>query len=254
MRHVGKGWINTIIVCFLFLSFLACSDNINQEKIINKYDTLLEQKIIFSRFSKPEQLSDFFDIRKLSAGLYSLRIGTDSMPLSLNEDSLGVVEINNDIYMVIYNPTGYNNTGVVLFSSKGKKNTKYFTFGSIIECSVFNDGRHQVLKIQENESVFAFGNLPVIREHWILLDSVLSLPGKDVSILKKASTLQDTSNLHIETSLRCNNDTLVIAINGTIDNQSTTGTLQIYPNMKLPEKLISLKWNEMDVFKLTDIK
>jgi len=248
---LNKGFINALITYSLFLSLFACTSNVRQEKTINKNGTLLEHKMVFSLFSEPEQVSSFFDIRKLPGGLYSLHVGVDSLPISLNEDSIGVIEINNDLFVFAYNPTVYRNTGIILFSSRGKKNIKYFNFGSIKECSVFKCRENYVLKILEYEEE-NFSSPPYMREHWIILNNLLGLSYKDISILKKASVLQDTSNLHIETSLNCYNNTILINIKGFVDNINLIDTIQIYPKMYLSGKLISLKWNNMNIFNLAE--
>lgn len=232
-----------VVICGLLVSILACG---------KKTDVFTEQPIKFTLFSNPEDIKNIFDIREISSGIYSLNVGADSLPFCLNIDSIGIIKSKNELCVLMYNPSIYNNTGVVLIRSKDKQIKQYIVNGNIKNGSTFSFADDFILRIDVSENIFAFGNPEIIQEYWIILNANFDIPMKVVTIVKNASVLQDTMKLNVSTDVFYNENNFSITVDGTINNTSFTDTIKVLPKLQIPIGISSIKWNDIFVFNVKE--
>ncbi len=231
------------VICGLLVSILACG---------KKPTVFTEQPIRFTLFSNPENIKNIFDIREISSGIYSLNAGTDSLPFCLNIDSIGIIKSKNELCVLMYNPSIYDNTGVVLIRSRDKQIKQHIVNGNIKNGSAFSFSDNLILRIDVSENIFAFSNPEIIQEYWIILNTNFNTPVKVVTIVKNASVLQDTMKLNVSTDMFYNESNFSITVDGAINNTAFTDTIKVLPKLQIPIGLSSIKWNDIFVFNVKE--
>jgi hypothetical protein len=152
----------------------------------------------------------------------------------------------------MYNPSIYDNTGIVLIRSRDKQIKEHIVKGNIKNGSAFSFFDNLILRIDVSENIFAFGNPEIIQEYWIILNTNFNTPVKVVTIVKNASVLQDTMKLNVSTDMFYNESNFSITVDGVINNTAFTDTIKVLPKLQIPIGLSSIKWNDIFVFNVKE--
>lgn len=243
---------NIKLLFFLIIAlplFFSCS--YTHQK--NKKLAFCENEIAFSLFSISSSINNFFEINEISKDIFSIKTVTDSIPLCLNIDSIGLAQVKNDTYLLLVNPSIYENNGFILIGNKSNV-ISYQLMGNIQNGSCFCLSNILILRLTVSERVFAFDNPPLEKEYFFVIDLEFKNECKALSILKSGKVLQDSLNIDLTTKIGSVNEELFVYFQGNNNSVNIIDSIKIFPNITIPENLKGFKWNNNIVVSIQTFK
>jgi hypothetical protein len=193
---------------------------------------LPEEKLLDWNFIKTTQHKD----------IYRFQFKEDSLPYVASNDSLFVIDIENDLYILYYNCSLFRNTGFILYGTHKNTEVQVIQTGKILLCEVYLIERKPLLKIIETADA-DFGNPLTLKTHYLLFSLQTHALQGSVSALCYASFLQDTSKIELKDSI----SNTQISLYGVQNGKKVIYDIAIKGNDFIVSEQERICWNDMKV-------